>query len=93
MALPVPDLLIVLYAGLNILSCLSFVTDKVRAKRNAWRIPERTLLLLAALGPFGALAAMAVFRHKTRHTTFLLVPFFAVLHAVVLFWLIGTLPV
>ena len=93
MALPVPDILIVLYVGLNALAFLSFAMDKVRAKRNTWRIPERTLLILAALGPFGALAAMVAFRHKTRHIKFLFVPVFAVLHGAAIFWLISTLPV
>jgi uncharacterized membrane protein YsdA (DUF1294 family) len=68
------------YAGLNVVAFGSFALDKHRAQTNAWRTPETTLLILAALGPFGALAAMKMFRHKTRHTKFLLVPVFAILH-------------
>ena len=45
--------------------------DKLCAKRGMWRVPERILLLLALLGgSVGALAAMAIFRHKTRHLKF-----------------------
>ena len=33
------------------------------------RTRERTLLTAAAVGPFGALAAMRLFRHKTRKTS------------------------
>ena len=45
--------------------------DKLCAKWGMWRVPERILLLLALLGgSVGALAAMAIFRHKTRHLKF-----------------------
>lgn len=47
--------------------------DKWKAKRRAWRIPERTLLLLAAAGGCtGALAGMLMFRHKTRKLKFMI---------------------
>ncbi len=81
------DLLVLAFAGVNILSFVTFLLDKVRAKRNRWRIPENSLLLLAAAGPFGALAAMYIFRHKTRHTRFLLVWLFAGLHVLFIIWL------
>ena len=45
--------------------------DKLCAKRNWWRVPEKILLLLALLGgSLGAMAAMAIFRHKTLHLKF-----------------------
>lgn len=45
--------------------------DKWKARRNAWRIPERVLLTLALLGgSLGALAGMAMFHHKTRKPKF-----------------------
>ena len=60
--------------------------DKLRARRGAWRISERTLLLWALfLGAFGAAAGMGFFRHKTRHLKFrILVPVFCVLHVILL---------
>ena len=45
--------------------------DKLCAKRGVWRVPEKILLLLAFLGgSLGAIAAMALFRHKTQHLKF-----------------------
>jgi uncharacterized membrane protein YsdA (DUF1294 family) len=50
------------------------------ARRGDRRISEKSLLLLALLGPFGALAGMRWFRHKTRKMKFKLVPLFAIVH-------------
>ena len=45
--------------------------DKRRARRGAWRVPERTLFLLPLLGgSIGALLGMRVFHHKTKHWYF-----------------------
>ena len=78
---------LVIYAGLNIVAFGAFALDKRRAQANTWRTPETTLLIVAALGPFGALAAMKILRHKTRHTKFLLVPVFAVIHILLAIYL------
>jgi len=45
--------------------------DKSKARRNAWRIPEKTLLMIAFLGGgAGVWLGMEVFRHKTKHLQF-----------------------
>ena len=45
--------------------------DKRCAKRGAWRVPEKRLLLIALFGGApGPRAGMALFRHKTRHLVF-----------------------
>ena len=55
----------------NLIAFVAMGVDKRCARRHQWRIRERTLLLLAALGgSLGAWAGMAVFRHKTRHNRF-----------------------
>ena len=55
----------------NLLTFVTYGIDKYKARHNKWRIPEATLLLLAALGgSIGALLAMRVFRHKTLHRKF-----------------------
>lgn len=46
-------------------------SDKQKAVKNKWRIPESTLLTVAALGgSFGIYTGMYAFRHKIRHTKF-----------------------
>ena len=55
----------------NLLTFVVYGIDKWKARHNRWRIPEATLLFLAALGgSIGALLAMRVFRHKTQHRKF-----------------------
>ena len=49
------------------------LTDKRKAKKNAWRISEATLFLVAVIGgSLGSIAGMYTFRHKTKHLNFLL---------------------
>lgn len=78
------------------LSVINFTTwavyglDKGRAKSGKWRIPERTLLLLALIGgSLGALAGMIMFRHKTRKAKFFIsVPVMFVVHCVIVAMLV-----
>ena len=45
--------------------------DKAKARRGAWRIPEKTLFVFALLGgAVGGTAGMFLFRHKTKHALF-----------------------
>ncbi|MDD6736086.1 MAG: DUF1294 domain-containing protein [Clostridiales bacterium] len=55
----------------NIFAFALFGIDKMKAVKNAWRISERTLMAVAAAGgAAGALLAMELFRHKTKHKKF-----------------------
>lgn len=55
----------------NAAAFILFGIDKRRARRNRWRIPERTLFLFPLLGgTLGAILGMRVFRHKTLHRRF-----------------------
>lgn len=67
--------------------------DKFFAKNGMWRIPEKTLLLSAALGgAFGAFFGMEIFRHKTKHKKFTVsVPVLMALHIGVLVFISGKL--
>ena len=63
---------IILYlVVINVVAFLAFGLDKLKAKADAWRIPEKTLLGLAIIGgSVGAILGMRTFRHKTRHKQF-----------------------
>lgn len=55
----------------NGMAFAAFAIDKRRALNGDWRIPERTLLLLATLGGWiGAKLAQRRYRHKTRKQPF-----------------------
>ena len=58
-------------AAVNAVTFTVYGIDKSKARRGAWRIPEKTLFLLPLLGgSVGALLGMKVFRHKTKHWYF-----------------------
>lgn len=71
---------------INCVTLAQYASDKAKAKRGLWRIPERRLLGLAfAGGGIGALLGMVVLRHKTKHLQFrILVPLSIVLWAALL---------
>ncbi|AOH44342.1 hypothetical protein BEQ56_01030 [Anaerolineaceae bacterium oral taxon 439] len=80
---------IVPFAAANAVGLFFYFIDKRFAERNRRRIPERTLLWVAAGAPFGALAGMLLFHHKTRKTKFrTLVPLFAIAHLGWMYFLI-----
>ena len=59
-----------LLAG-NLVTFAVFGWDKLMAKWQKRRVPEKTLFLLAGLlGSVGAWLGMQIFRHKTKHTSF-----------------------
>lgn len=82
---------LLLLLGINVAAYLVYRLDKQRARHHQWRIPENTLLLLAALGGApGALLAMLRFHHKTKKKKFLLcVPIFLMLQLAVILLLAG----
>ena len=58
---------------INAVGFALMLIDKYKAKKNLWRIPEATLLGVAAVGgSIGALAGMYTVRHKTKHLKFIL---------------------
>lgn len=63
-----------LYLYLIIINAAAFLfmlMDKQKARKNLWRIPERTLLAVAILGgSLGGVLGMQLFRHKTRKLKF-----------------------
>ena len=56
---------------INALGLLIMLADKEKAKKHLWRIPESTLLTVAALGgSVGCYAGKRLFHHKTRKPKF-----------------------
>jgi len=51
----------------NLATFLAFGLDKIKAKKDRWRIPEKTLILMGrCFGGMGQLAGMKFFHHKTK---------------------------
>jgi len=77
---PLPFLLAALLV--NLIAFVFYGVDKYKAKKQLWRIPEATLILFSVLGGgIGSLLGMTTFRHKTKHTKFLVtVPLFFLLY-------------
>ena len=76
-------------AAINLVTFLVYGVDKLRAKRGAWRIPEKTLFLLPILGgSVGAIRGMKVFHHKTKHWYFKYgLPLILILQIALVVWL------
>lgn len=65
------NVLLVYLLIINAVGFILMLVDKVKAKKNLWRIPEATLFLVAAIGgSVGSILGMYTFRHKTRHRRF-----------------------
>ncbi len=56
---------------LNGIAFVLFGIDKLKARKGRWRIPERSLLVVALLGgSIGAWLGIKVWHHKTLHKKF-----------------------
>ncbi|MCQ2200725.1 MAG: DUF1294 domain-containing protein [Bacteroidales bacterium] len=77
--------------AINVITLIVYGVDKFKAIKNMWRIPEMTLLGLAAAGgALGAWLGMKMWHHKTQHRKFtILVPLFVVLWVAGLSWLLN----
>ena len=81
-----PIILLIYLILINLLGFVIYGQDKAKSKRKGnSRIPERTLLWVARLGGgLGCWLGMMLFRHKTKHTRFMvLVPLWTVV------WVVG----
>ena len=93
MVQPVEIKLDEIFTTQNILLYLLFINvfgffimwlDKHKAKKGMWRIPEKTLFIITALGGgIGTTAGMYIFRHKTQKLNFVIgFPFITILETI-----------
>ena len=82
-------LLIIYVAVMSLIAFAAFGLDKYKAKTDKWRTPEKTLFLLAIIGGgVGAFLGMQVFRHKTKHTQFVIgIPAIMIAQLILIGWL------
>ena len=63
--------MVIYLLAVNFITFLLYGDDKSRARRHAWRIPEKVLIGAAVIGgSIGALLGMSIFHHKTRKPKF-----------------------
>ena len=64
-------ILLLYLVAVNLVTFLIYGIDKFKSKRAKWRVPEATLLGLAAVGgSIGAWLGMKLWHHKTLHKKF-----------------------
>lgn len=80
-------LILLYYIGMNLLLFFAMGADKFFAKKNMWRIPEKTLFSLAlAGGAIGGFAGMSAFHHKTMKPIFKVIFLLGlIIHGVILY--------
>ena len=76
---------------LNLTGFALMGTDKYKAKKRAFRIPEATLFMIAVIGgSIGSIIGMYAFRHKTRHWYFVYgMPFILILQIILVIALLN----
>lgn len=82
--------IVVIYlVAINAATFFVYGIDKWKARRSMWRIPEATLLGLAAIGgSVGAWLGMRVWRHKTMHKKFQLgIPLIIMAQTALIIWM------
>ena len=92
MKYPVLSYAVMYFCVISLIAIFVTLSDKIKAKRGKWRIPEATLLLLSAFGgSFAMYLTMKLIRHKTQHKRFMLgIPIMMLFHLIVLLWILRT---
>ncbi|MFQ3234516.1 MAG: uncharacterized membrane protein YsdA (DUF1294 family) [Paraglaciecola sp.] len=81
-----PLLLALMYVLFSAVTYSVYAKDKVAAQKYEWRVPEKTLQLLALCGGWpGAIVAQQHLRHKTQKFSFRLVFYIALVVNVAVF--------
>lgn len=80
--------IIIYFIIINLLGFFIMWLDKYKAKNGRWRIPEKTLFIITALGGgIGTIAGMYTFRHKTQKLNFVIgFPFITILEIITIIY-------
>ncbi|MBQ4156101.1 MAG: DUF1294 domain-containing protein, partial [Clostridia bacterium] len=70
---------------INIVTAFLFLIDKIKAKTNAFRTREKTLIMFCLFGgALGGLFSMVVFNHKIRKPKFLIsIPLLVIIYIII----------
>ena len=81
-------MILIFMAVMSFVGFFAMGIDKIKAKRDMWRTPEKVLLGFAFIGGgAGVWLGMEVFRHKTKHWYFKFgVPLITVLELIAVFY-------
>ena len=82
--------IIIYFIIINIIGFLAMYIDKQKSKKGKWRIPEKTLFIITALGGgIGTIAGMYTFRHKTKKMIFVIgLPLITILEIIAIIYFI-----
>lgn len=82
--------IVIYFIIINVIGFLAMGIDKYKAKKDMWRIPEKTLFLIAILGGgIGSLIGMYLFKHKTKKAQFQLgIPVILITEIVIIIYLL-----
>lgn len=82
--------IIIYFIIINIIGFFIMWLDKRKAKKGAWRIPEKTLFIITGLGGgIGTIVGMYTFRHKTQKLGFVIgFPFITILEIITILYFI-----
>lgn len=81
------QLLLIYFVIINLVSIIVTISDKRKAIKRKWRVPESTLLLLSAMGGSVAMyLTMQIIRHKTKHKKFMIgIPLIFIIQCLLIF--------
>ena len=83
-------ILLLYLVAVNLVTFLIYGIDKFKSKRARCRVPEATLLWLAAVGgSIGAWLGMKLWHHKTAHKKFKYgIPLIIIIQAAIVLWIL-----
>ncbi len=82
--------IIALLAVINIIGFILAGSDKRRARKKMWRIPEKAFFIISAIGGCpGVYIGLLTYRHKTKHWYFMFgIPAIFILQLILLYLVI-----